>query len=89
MKTQNTQHPLDVTIVGGGMITHDLILPVVYHLQRTGMVNDIRVCSLDTPPLKELKNSDMILQAFPGQDFSAFPDLTEPEEKKFRREEIP
>ena len=28
--------PVDVTIVGGGMITHDQILPSIYHLQRTG-----------------------------------------------------
>ena len=83
MTARNSIHPLDVTIVGGGMITYDLILPVVYHLQRTGTVDDIKVCSLDSPPLKELKNGDMIRQAFPGQDFSAFPDLSEPEEKKF------
>jgi hypothetical protein len=49
MTAQIAQHPLDVTIVGGGMITHDLILPVVYHLQRTGTVKEIKVCSLDTP----------------------------------------
>jgi D-galacturonate reductase len=83
MTAQHAQHPLDVTIVGGGMITHDLILPVVYHLQRTGMVRDIRVCSLDTPPLKELQHSEMIRQAFPDQDFIAYPPLSEPEEKKF------
>jgi predicted dehydrogenase len=82
MTAQHSKHPLDVTIVGGGMITHDLILPVVYHLQRTGTVKDIKICSLDPPPLKELKNSEMIRQAFPGQDFKAFPDLSEPEEKK-------
>ena len=83
MTAQNSKNQLDVTIVGGGMITYDLILPVVYHLQRTGTVKDIKVCSLDTPPLKDLKNSEMISQAFPGQDFSAFPDLSEPEDKKF------
>ena len=83
MTAQNALHQLDVTIVGGGMITYDLILPVVYHLQRTGTVKDIKVCSLDTPPLKELKNGKMIQEAFPGQDFTAYPDLSEPEEKKF------
>ena len=82
MTKQNSQYPLDVTIVGGGMITLDLILPVVYHLQRTGMVNDINVCSLDSAPLKDLKNSDMIQQAFPGQDFIAYPAISEPEENK-------
>jgi len=83
MTATNSQHPLDVTIVGGGMITLDLILPVVYHLQRTGMVKDINVCSLDSGPLKDLKNSDMVRQAFPGQDFTAYPSLSEPEENKF------
>ena len=82
MTARTSQHPLDVTIVGGGMITHDLILPVVYHMQRTGTVKDIKVCSLDTPPLMKLKNSEMIRKAFPGQDFQAFPELTESEEKK-------
>ena len=28
--------PRDLLIIGGGMITHDLILPSVYHLQRLG-----------------------------------------------------
>jgi predicted dehydrogenase len=83
MTAQKAQNPLDVTIVGGGMITHDLILPVVYHLQRTGMVDDIRICSLDTPPLKELQRSEMIRKAFPDQDFIAYPALTEPEDKKY------
>jgi predicted dehydrogenase len=82
MATQNSQNPLDVTIVGGGMITLDLILPVVYHLQRIGLVNDINVCSLDSGPLKDLKNSDMIQNAFPGQDFTAYPALSEPENNK-------
>ena len=83
MTTQQLQNPLDVTIVGGGMITLDLILPVVYHLQRTGIVNGINVCSLDTAPLKDLKNSEMIGQAFPDQDFEAYPALSEPADKKF------
>jgi len=82
MMTQNSQNPLDVTIVGGGMITLDLILPVVYHLQRTGIVNEINVCSLDSAPLKDLKNSETIQQAFPGQGFKAYPAISEPEQNK-------
>lgn len=38
---------LDVMIVGGGMITNDLILPSVYHLQRVGVVGRIQVCALN------------------------------------------
>ncbi|HAQ20898.1 MAG TPA: hypothetical protein DCR40_16945 [Prolixibacteraceae bacterium] len=74
---------LEVVIVGGGMITYDLILPSVYHLQRTGYVAGIKVCALDSPPLKALKNSTEISEAFPGQDFEAFPSVSEPEENKY------
>jgi D-galacturonate reductase len=74
---------LDVAIIGGGMITYDLLLPSVYHLQRTGYVNTIKVCALDSAPLKALKNSKEINEAFPGQDFEAFPSLSEPEDLKF------
>ncbi len=74
---------LDVTIVGGGMITHDLILPSVYQLQREGCVNTINVCSLDSGPLKFLKESSAILDSFPGHNFIAYPPLDEPEDKKF------
>lgn len=74
---------LDVVIIGGGMITYDLLLPSAYHLQRTGFINSIKICALDSAPLKALKKSKEISEAFPGQDFEAFPPVTEPEEKKF------
>jgi D-galacturonate reductase len=74
---------LDLTIIGGGMITFDLILPSVYHLQRTGFVDNIKVCALDSPPLKALKNSEEIKEAFPDQDFESFPPVSEADEKKF------
>ena len=34
-----------VPIVGGGMITHDQILPSLYHMQRLGQVGEITVCA--------------------------------------------
>jgi predicted dehydrogenase len=74
---------LDVAIIGGGMITYDLLLPSAYHLQRTGFINSIKVCALDSAPLKALKTSKEIKEAFPGQDFEAFPPLSEPENQKF------
>lgn len=74
---------IDVTIVGGGMITNDLILPVVYHLQRTGIVGNIDVCALNNPPLRELKDNETIQQAFPGQDFVPHPSLDEPADACF------
>ena len=46
--------PVDTTIVGGGMITNDLILPSVYHLQRTGIAGTINICALNNAPLKAL-----------------------------------
>lgn len=68
---------IDVTIIGGGMITNDLLLPSIYHLQRTGIVNDINICALNNPPLKALKENRTITEAFPEQDFTAHPDLEE------------
>jgi len=68
---------IGVTIVGGGMITNDLLLPSIYQLQRTGVVGRIEVCALDSAPLKALKDSVTLRQAFPGQDFNAHPVVTE------------
>ncbi len=75
--------PIDVTIVGGGMITNDLLLPSVYHLQRTGVVGSIAVCALNTPPLRSLKESADLRTAFPGQDFAAYPGLDNPADAIF------
>lgn len=71
----------DVTIIGGGMITHDLILPAVYHLQRTGVMGKISVCALNSPPLKMLRDSPDIVQAFPSQSFTPYPAFTEAADK--------
>jgi len=74
---------LDVTIVGGGMITYDLLLPSLYHLERTGIVHKIDVCALNTPPLRALRESAEFHEAFPGQDFTPHPALSEPAAKQF------
>jgi predicted dehydrogenase len=74
---------LDVTIVGGGMITNDLLLPSIYHLQRTDVVGPISICALNTPPLRALKENQDLLQAFPGQDFIPYPALAEAPDKDF------
>ncbi len=74
---------LDVTIVGGGMITYDLLLPSLFHLQRTGIVRKIDVCALDSSPLKALAEGRDLLEAFPEQSFTPHPSLGEPPEKKF------
>ncbi len=74
---------LDTIIIGGGMITNDLLLPSIYHLQRTGFVNNIKICALDSAPLKALKTNPEISAAFPGQDFEAFPNISESGDRKF------
>ncbi len=68
---------IDVTIVGGGMITNDLLLPSIYHLQRSGLVGKISVCALNNTPLKALKENQTLTSSFPGQDFTPFPALEE------------
>ena len=72
---------LDVVVVGGGMITHDQILPSLYHLQRLGRLGAIRICALNSPPLRALAEEPAFGEAFPGQGFEAFPSLDEPPEK--------
>jgi predicted dehydrogenase len=74
---------LDVTVVGGGMITNDLLLPSLYHLQRTGIVRRIDVCALNAAPLRALKDSQEFQEAFPGQDFTPHPSLSEDPDQQF------
>ena len=81
MTNKKSDKTVDVTIVGGGMITNDLILPSIYHLQRTGVVGEINVCSLNNQPLKALKENKEIQEAFPRQDFTAYPSLSEAPDK--------
>lgn len=40
----------NVLIIGGGMITNDLLLPSLYHLQRLGAIKDISICALNGAP---------------------------------------
>ena len=74
---------IDLTLVGGGMITNDLLLPAIYHLQRTGVIGKIDICALDSPPLKALKDNMTLQEAFPGQDFTPHPVLSESPDSKF------
>jgi D-galacturonate reductase len=64
---------LDTLIIGGGMITHDLILPSVYHLRRIGVSGAVTVCSLSSGPLRTLAQSTELREAFPQQSFRALP----------------
>ncbi len=67
---------MQVTIVGGGMIVHDQILPSFYQLQRLGLVDQIAVCAQHGRTLEALAGSNLIRDAFPGQKFRAYPDAT-------------
>jgi D-galacturonate reductase len=66
---------MDLLVIGGGMITHDLILPSAYHLQRLRRLGRITVCALNSAPLRALQESAELGQAFPGQTFEAKPAL--------------
>jgi predicted dehydrogenase len=66
-------NPIDVTIIGSGMIVHDLILPSVYHLQRLGTVSGVRVVSQHGRSVQRLRESEAIREAFPGQFFNGYP----------------
>src|SRR5690349_21138714 len=61
-----------VLVVGGGMITHDQILPSLYQLQRLGRIGEISVCSQRRSTVEALAAAPGIRAAFPGQSFHAF-----------------
>ena len=63
-----------VLIVGGGMITHDQLLPSLYHIQRQGRIGEIGVCSLRGRDLRPLLKAADLNAAFPGQSFRPHPD---------------
>lgn len=64
-----------VAVVGGGMITHDQILPSLYELQRIGEVGEILVCAQHGRTLHELAASETIRRAFPQSTFQAWPPM--------------
>ncbi|MFM1746339.1 MAG: putative oxidoreductase YdgJ [Verrucomicrobiota bacterium] len=72
---------LDTLIIGGGMITYDLILPSAYHLQRLGSVGPIKVCAQSSARIRALKESADLKATFPGQDFAAYPDVNDPQDR--------
>ena len=51
---------INVTIIGGGMITNDLLLPAIYHLQRIGIVGQINISALNSSQLKILQENEEI-----------------------------
>ena len=79
-----------VTIVGGGMITRDQLLPSLYHMQRSGIIGEIAVCASRPRTLQALASDELLLRAFPGQSFRALPDSGDPDvsQPKLYREAI-
>ena len=69
--------PLEVTVVGGGMIAQTQLLPSLYHLQREGLVGPIRVVARHSKLLRELAETPALSENFPGQTFEAHPALRE------------
>ena len=72
-----------VFVVGGGMITSDLILPTLYHLQRLGYLGAVTVCALGSGPLRALEENPEIRAAFPSSSFTPQPPLSTPPEQGF------
>ena len=54
-------------VVGGGMITREVILPTLFQLQRRGELGEISVCSRRGRTLRRLR------EMFPGNPFRAYP----------------
>ena len=79
---------LRVLIVGGGMITHDQLLPSFYHLQRQGRVGELAVCASRYATVRKLADSDTLRRAFPDQSFRARPDADGPPQPELFRKAI-
>jgi len=68
-----------VTIIGGGMITHDQLLPSFFHLQRQGLIGEIAVCGQRSSTIGVLAAAGTLQEAFPGQSFRSYPDPAAPD----------
>ncbi len=78
----------EILIVGGGMITHDQLLPAVYQMQRQGRLGEISVCAQHPRTVRALKASTTLAEAFPGQSFRAYPEsghADQPQPELYRR----
>lgn len=73
-----------ITIVGGGMITRDQLLPSIYHLQRSGVVGEITVCASRRRTVQSLASDEQLRTAFPGQSFRALPSSGDPQPELYR-----
>jgi len=63
-----------VTLIGGGMIAHDQILPSLYQLQRNDVIGVVTVVAQTKTTVDALAGNETIQRAFPGHSFRALPD---------------
>ena len=78
----------DVLIVGGGMITHDQILPSVWQMQRDGRVGRVLVSASRYSTLAALAGSGAFREAFPDRSFEWWPAHDGPPQPELYREAI-
>jgi hypothetical protein len=63
--TKRKCQTLDITMIGGGMIAHDQILPSLYHLNGTARRQD-RIAARHSKMLRELAEAPRFKDHFPG-----------------------
>ncbi|MFC1558957.1 Gfo/Idh/MocA family protein, partial [candidate division KSB1 bacterium] len=73
---------LNVVLIGGGMISTTLILPLLFQERREGRINSITLSSLD------VKTNNNAKKLFPGEHFFVYPDpdKVKDEDKPFPEE---
>ncbi|MGQ9554014.1 MAG: Gfo/Idh/MocA family protein [Anaerolineae bacterium] len=62
------QPKLNILLIGGGMISEEVILPTVFQEQRQGRVGEVAVASRRASTIKHLRD------IFPGKRFAGYPD---------------
>jgi len=70
------------------MITHDQILPSVWHMQRNGRVGRVAVCASRRSTLATLASSSTLHEAFPEQSFDWWPAHDGPPQPDLYRDAI-
>ena len=71
----NWDGKLDVVLVGGGMISKEVILPTLFQERREGRIGNISVCSLDVKSIKGVQSE------FPDEEFIPYPDPADVEDE--------
>ncbi|MGI6208228.1 MAG: Gfo/Idh/MocA family protein [Anaerolineae bacterium] len=63
-----TSTKLNVLLIGGGMISEEVVLPTVFQEQREGRVGDVLIASRRASTIKHLR------EVFPDRTFRGYPD---------------